>query len=43
MTELNLRFSQTAVSDTGTYKLLELPADLCKLLESSTSDDDALK
>ncbi|RPD63626.1 hypothetical protein L227DRAFT_591615 [Lentinus tigrinus ALCF2SS1-6] len=35
MTECELRFSPSSSTDTGAFKLLELPADLCKLVESS--------
>ncbi|TFK82179.1 hypothetical protein K466DRAFT_603889 [Polyporus arcularius HHB13444] len=33
--QCELRFSPSSSTDTGTFKLLELPADICKLIESS--------
>ncbi|KAI0661096.1 sister chromatid cohesion protein Dcc1 [Cubamyces menziesii] len=33
--ELDLRFSSRSQSEVGTYKLLELPPDLCKSIEAS--------
>ncbi|KAI0331169.1 hypothetical protein GY45DRAFT_1322645 [Cubamyces sp. BRFM 1775] len=33
--ELDLRFSSSSQSEVGSYKLLELPGDLCKLIEAS--------
>lgn len=38
MDEFELRFSSSPQSDTGTFKLLELPPDLCKLIESSVDE-----
>ena len=38
MTEYTLRFSPSAVADTGTFKLLELPSDLSKLVEESSDN-----
>ncbi|KAI0356391.1 hypothetical protein OH77DRAFT_1589352 [Trametes cingulata] len=38
MAEFDLRFSSTPQTDTGTFKLLELPPDLCKLIEGSLED-----
>ncbi|KAI0768752.1 sister chromatid cohesion protein Dcc1 [Trametes elegans] len=35
MAEYDLRFSSSAQSDAHTFKLLELPPDLCKLVEAS--------
>ena len=35
MDEYELRFSPISQSDTGAFKLLELPPDLCKLVEGS--------
>ncbi|KAJ3537045.1 hypothetical protein NM688_g6747 [Phlebia brevispora] len=35
MPDFSLKFTQTPTTDAGTFKLLELPADLCKLIESS--------
>ena len=35
MEEYELRFSPISQSDTGAFKLLELPPDLCKLVENS--------
>ncbi|KAI0373427.1 hypothetical protein BV20DRAFT_1100060 [Pilatotrama ljubarskyi] len=35
MAEFDLRFSSSPHSDAGTFKLLELPPDLCKLIEGS--------
>ncbi|RDX45608.1 hypothetical protein OH76DRAFT_1387628 [Lentinus brumalis] len=35
ITECELRFSPSSSTDTGAFKLLELPADICKLIESS--------
>ncbi|KAI0743367.1 sister chromatid cohesion protein Dcc1 [Daedaleopsis nitida] len=37
MLECELRFSPSS-SDTGTYKLLELPPELCKFIESATEE-----
>ncbi|KAI8975859.1 sister chromatid cohesion protein Dcc1 [Trametes punicea] len=36
--EFDLRFSSTSQSDSGAFKLLELPPDLCKLIEAATDD-----
>ncbi|EIW62603.1 uncharacterized protein TRAVEDRAFT_112797 [Trametes versicolor FP-101664 SS1] len=38
MTELDLRFASTSLADTGSYKLLELPPDLCKLIEGASDE-----
>lgn len=38
MFECELRFSPSSSSDTGAYKLLELPPELCKLIESATDE-----
>lgn len=38
MTEYTLKFSPSAVADTGTFKLLELPSDLSKLVEESSDN-----
>lgn len=35
MSESFLRFSPSPVQDTGSYRLLELPPELAKVLESS--------
>lgn len=35
MAEQDLSFSTSAIADTGSFKLLELPPDLLKLIESS--------
>lgn len=36
--ELDLRFASTSLADTGSYKLLELPPDLCKLIEGASDE-----
>lgn len=36
MVELNLKFTHSPKVDTGSFKLVELPADLAKVVESST-------
>ncbi|KAI1791296.1 hypothetical protein LXA43DRAFT_435172 [Ganoderma leucocontextum] len=38
MEKCELRFSTSSLADTGSFKLLELPPDLCKLIESSLAD-----
>ncbi|TBU30244.1 sister chromatid cohesion protein Dcc1 [Dichomitus squalens] len=40
MAEYELRFSPASQSDTGAFKLLELPPDLCKLIEASVASLD---
>ncbi|KAK7470567.1 Ctf8p and Ctf18p associating protein [Stygiomarasmius scandens] len=37
MMEHNLRFSPSSVHEAGSFKLLELPSDICKLLEDQNS------
>jgi hypothetical protein len=37
MPEVEIRFSPEQVSS-GSFRLLELPSDLCKLIESSADD-----
>ena len=37
MPEVEIKFSPEQVA-TGSFRLLELPPDLCKLIESSTDD-----
>lgn len=38
MTVHDLRFSSSCSKDGGTFKLIELPADICKLIENGDSD-----
>lgn len=39
MAAMNLKFTTTPSADSGTYRLLELPPDLCKLIESTAEGD----
>ncbi|KAJ6515809.1 sister chromatid cohesion protein Dcc1 [Mycena sanguinolenta] len=38
MTELDLEFSASLTDDTGSFKLLELPPELCKLIEAAVEN-----
>ncbi|KAH7888573.1 sister chromatid cohesion protein Dcc1 [Phlebopus sp. FC_14] len=37
MTEVELRFSPSVAEDTGSFRLIELPPELCQLIESATN------
>ncbi|KAH9944705.1 sister chromatid cohesion protein Dcc1 [Amylocystis lapponica] len=39
MAEYDLKFTASPLTDTGTYKLLELPPELCSLIESAGDSD----
>lgn len=41
--ECNLLFSTTPSADTGSFKLIELPPDLCKLVEAGSSGNETTK
>ena len=43
MEEYELRFSPMPNLDTGAFKLLELPPDLCKLVEASVESLETLQ
>lgn len=38
MANVNLKFGPDLAKDMSAFRLLELPPDLCKLIESSTAD-----
>lgn len=38
MTELDLEFSTSLTDDAGAFKLLELPPELCKLIETAVEN-----
>ncbi len=38
MANVNLKFGPDLAKDMSAFRLLELPPDLCKLIESSTPD-----
>lgn len=42
MTELNLRFTSSPGADSGTYRLLELPPELLKIIELSGDEEPGL-
>lgn len=39
MSELNLKFTTTPSTDNGSFKLLELPPEICKLVESAAQGE----
>ncbi|KAJ7754230.1 sister chromatid cohesion protein Dcc1 [Mycena maculata] len=43
MTEFDLAFSPSLTSDAGSFKLLELPAELCKLIEAKLEASNPLR
>ncbi|OJA14423.1 hypothetical protein AZE42_06433 [Rhizopogon vesiculosus] len=42
MTELDLRLSPATAQDTGSFKLLELPPELCQLIQSASGNSPCL-
>ena len=40
MNEFNLKYTTNSREDFGSYRLLELPPEICKLIESATDDAD---
>lgn len=38
MSELELRFSPSTEQDTGAFRLIELPSELCQLIDSAVEN-----
>jgi hypothetical protein len=41
MSVFDLKFTTSSAADSGSYKLLELPPEICSLIESSAAGEEA--